>query len=32
MDKEEIKEKILRRFYDGAFLDGVDYHFGLWAS
>jgi predicted transcriptional regulator len=30
-DKEEIKKAILRRFYEGAFLDGVDYHFGLRA-
>lgn len=30
-DKEEIKKVILRRFYDGAFKDGVDYQFGLRA-
>ena len=30
-DKEEIKKAILRRFYDGAFKDGVDYQFGLRA-
>lgn len=30
-DKEEIKKAILRRFYDGAFKDCVDYQFGLRA-
>jgi hypothetical protein len=30
-DKEEIKRAILRRFYDGAFKDGIDYQVGLRA-
>ena len=29
MDKEEIKSAILRRLYDGAFRDDVDYQFNL---
>jgi hypothetical protein len=30
-NKEAIKKAILRRFYDGAFLDGVDFRVGLRA-